>query len=160
MSKLYEIANDYAKLMSEDMDPEMIADTLEGMEGEFEDKLEQMLALVKNETAYAAALKAEAKNLTERAKATENRVNSIKQYIIKSMQTMEKASCTAGVHKLTVRKPVPSVFIEDIEALPMDFKEYKTELVADKNLIKEKLKLGEEIPGALLKLGKPSLMIK
>ena len=38
MSKLYEIANEYAKLMDSDLEPEMIADTIEGMEGEFTDE--------------------------------------------------------------------------------------------------------------------------
>ena len=45
MSKLYEIANDYAKLMDSDFDPEAIADTLVGMEGELTDKIEQLLAI-------------------------------------------------------------------------------------------------------------------
>ncbi|ABV04671.1 conserved hypothetical protein [Escherichia coli HS] len=50
MSKLYEIANEYAKLMDSDLEPEMIADTIEGMEGEFTDKIEQLLAIIKNES--------------------------------------------------------------------------------------------------------------
>ncbi|EMQ3385133.1 siphovirus Gp157 family protein, partial [Escherichia coli O3:H7] len=53
MSKLYEIANEYAKLMDSDLEPEMIADTIEGMEGEFTDKIEQLLAIIKNESGYA-----------------------------------------------------------------------------------------------------------
>ena len=47
VSKLYEIANEYAKLMDSDLEPEMIADTIEGMEGEFTDKIEQLLAIIK-----------------------------------------------------------------------------------------------------------------
>lgn len=47
MSKLYEIANEYAKLMDSDLEPEMIADTIEGMEGEFTDKIEQLLSVIK-----------------------------------------------------------------------------------------------------------------
>lgn len=160
MGKLYEIANDYAKLMSEDMDPEMIADTIEGIEGEFEDKLEQMLGLIKNEKAYSEALKAESKALADRSKATENRVTKIQQYIIKCMQTMEKSKLTAGVHSLTVRKPSVSVFIDDADKLPVDLVEYETTVKPDKNAIKIKLKAGEEIPGAHLKTGKPSLLIK
>ena len=46
MSKLYEIANEYAKLMDSDLEPEMIADTIEGMEGEFTDKIEQLLSVI------------------------------------------------------------------------------------------------------------------
>ncbi|VTP70507.1 Uncharacterised protein [Leclercia adecarboxylata] len=32
MTALYKIANDFAKLTDSDMDPEMIADTLDGIE--------------------------------------------------------------------------------------------------------------------------------
>lgn len=160
MTALYEIANDYAKLANEDMDPEMIADTLEGIEGEFTDKMEQVLAVVKNELALAEMLKAEAKNLAERAKACENRAGNIKQYIISSMTTMDKSKLNAGVHTITVRKPVASVQIDDVDSLPVYFVEYQTTAKPNKNLIKEKLKLGESIEGASLVLGKPSLIIK
>jgi uncharacterized coiled-coil DUF342 family protein len=160
MTALYEIANEYAKLANEDMDPEMIADTLEGIEGEFTDKIEQVLAVAKNELALAEMLKAEAKNLAERAKACQNRADNIKQYIISSMQTMDKTKLNAGIHTITVRKPVQSVQIDDVDSLPAEFVEYQTTAKPDKNLIKEKLKLGEEISGASLVLGKPSLLIK
>ncbi|MEL7307079.1 MAG: siphovirus Gp157 family protein [Pseudomonadota bacterium] len=160
MTALYEIANEYAKLANEDMDPEMIADTLEGIEGEFTDKIEQVLAVAKNELALAEMLKAEAKNLADRAKACQNRAENIKQYIIASMSTMEKTKLNAGIHTITVRKPVQSVHIDDVDSLPPEFVEYETTAKADKNLIKEKLKLGEEVNGASLVLGKPTLLIK
>lgn len=160
MTALYEIANEYAKLSNEDMDPEMIADTLEGIEGEFTDKMEQVLAVVKNELAMAEMLKVESKSLAERAKACENRANNIKQYIISSMKTMDKSKLNAGIHTLTVRKAVASVQIDDADSLPVDFVDYVTTVKPNKNLIKEKLKLGETIEGASLVLGKPSLTIK
>ena len=59
MASLYEVSSQYAALMSEDLPPEMIADTLEGIEGEFTDKVSAILALCKNESAYADSLKEE-----------------------------------------------------------------------------------------------------
>lgn len=160
MTALYEIANDYAKLANEDLEPEMIKDTLDGIEGEFTDKLEQILAIIKNNNGLAEMLKAEAKNLNDRAKALEAKSENLKQYIISSMATMEKSKMNAGIHTITVRKPVPSVQIDDVDSLPAEFVEYQTTVKPDKNLIKEKLKLGQEISGASLVLGKPSLLIK
>lgn len=160
MSKLYEIANEYAELSNSDMDAEMIADTLEGIAGEFEDKAENILAIIKNEQALELSLKAEAKNLSDRAKASANRVKSLKAYIASSMETMELKKLTAGVHALSVRKGSQSVQIDDLEKLPPTFVEYETMIKADKNLIKEKLKLGESVEGATLVTGKPSLIIK
>ena len=160
MSKLYEIANEYAELANSEMDAEMIADTLEGIQGEFEDKAEQVLAIIKNELALEEMLKAEAKSLTERAKASANKVANLKAYLAESMQTMDKKKINAGVHSLTVRKGVQSVNILDLESLPIDFVDYQTVIKPDKNLIKEKLKLGEKIEGAELVTGKSSLLIK
>ena len=46
MSKLYEIANEYAKLMDSDLEPEMIADTMAGAwKEELPDGLEQLLSV-------------------------------------------------------------------------------------------------------------------
>lgn len=160
MVKLYEIANEYAELANSDMDAETIADTLEGIEGEFSDKAEQILAIIKNEQAQELALKAEAKSLTDRAKASANRVEKLKHYLATSMETMDSTSIAAGIHKLIVRKGMTSVQIDDLEKLPPQFVEYKTEIKADKNLIKEKLKLGESIEGATLVIGKSTLLIK
>lgn len=160
MSKLYEIANEYAELSNSDMDAEMIADTLEGIAGEFEDKAENILAIIKNEQALELSLEAEAKNLSERAKASANRVKNLKAYIASSMETMELKKLNAGVHALSVRKGSQSVQIDDLEKLPPTFVEYETMIKADKNLIKEKLKQGEAVEGATLVTGKPSLIIK
>lgn len=160
MSKLYEIANEYAELANSEMDAEMIADTLEGIQGEFEDKAEQVLAIIKNEQALEEMLKAEAKSLTERAKASANKVTNLKRYLAESMETMDKKKINAGVHSLTVRKGVQSVNILDLEKLPIDFVDYQTVIKPDKNLIKEKLKLGESIEGAELVTGKSILLIK
>lgn len=158
--QLYKIANEFAALMAEDLDPEMIADTIEGIEGEFQDKTEQLLSIIKNQAALSSALKEEAKKLNERAKALEASNDRIKKYIVDSMNTIEKKKLNAGLHTLTVRAGVQSVEIEDEEALPMDFYEYVTSKKIDKNHIKNELKLGKEIAGAKLVTGKQTLLIK
>lgn len=160
MSALYEIANDYAALSNEDMDAEMIADTLEGIEGEFTDKAEQILAIIKNNSALEEALKAEAKSLTERAKALANKNENLKAYIASSMATMDKKKLNAGIHTITVRAGVKSAQIDDVSKLPSTYVEYKTETVPDKRAILAALKAGDEIEGATLKTGKQSLIIK
>ncbi|HCD6065363.1 TPA: siphovirus Gp157 family protein [Klebsiella oxytoca] len=160
MSKLYEIANDYAKLLDEDLEPELIADTLEGMEGELKDKIEQLLAICKNETGYAERLKEEAKSFNERAAATLNRVERIQEYISLALSTAGLKKIRAGIHQVTIRSPSESVEIVDSSALPAKFVEYETTIKPDKLAIKHELKAGHQIPGAQLKIGKPSLLIK
>lgn len=160
MTSLYEIANDFAKLTDSDMDPEMIADTLEAIEWELEGKIENCLAVIKNELAYAESLKAESKKLSERAKSSELRADRIKEYIAASLETAGKKSLKAGVHQVTVRAPSKSVEILDSGALPAEFVEYETNIKPDKLAIKKQLEAGIEVPGAQIKTGKPSLLIK
>ncbi len=160
MSSLYEIANDFARLMDSDMDPEMIADTLEGIEGEMEMKVENCLAIIKNELAYAEALKQESQSLTDRAKACVARTDRLKEYVAQSLQTAGRKSLKAGIHQVTVRAPVKSVEITDIDALPVELVEYQTTTKPDKLEIKKRLDAGMDVPGASIKSGKPSLIIK
>lgn len=160
MAALYKIANEYNALCNEDMDPELISDTLEGIEGEFTDKVEQILAVIKNEQSLAAALKAESKALSDRAKATENRIESMKRYIATSMLSADMKKLNAGIHAITIRKPSASLQIDNADLVPVDFKEYETVVKINKNAIKSELKLGKEIEGVSLVLGKPSLIIK
>lgn len=160
MTALYQIANDFAKLADSGMEPEMIADTLDGIEWELEAKVEQILAVCKNETAYAEALKEESKRLSERAAAAINRVASMKDYVAQSLQTAGKKSLKAGIHQVTVRAPSKSVDITDASALPSEFVEYETTIKPDKLAIKHQLEAGIVIPGAQIKLGKPSIIIK
>lgn len=161
MSKLYEIANQYAELANNDeFTPEMIADTLDGIEGEFEAKAEQVLAIIKNSLAEAEMLKAEVKKLNERAKSAANRADNLKAYLADSMATMDKTKINAGIHTLSIRKGVQSVQIDNAESIPIDYVEYETTIKPDKNLIKEKLKLGEVIAGVSLVTGKPTVLIK
>ena len=160
MTALYQIANDFAKLTDSDMSPEMIADTLDGIEWELEAKVEQILAVCKNELADAEALKEEARRLIERAKASENRVVSLKEYVARSLETAGKKSMKAGLHQVTVRAPSKSVEITDVNAIPPDFVEYETTIKPDKLAIKHQIEAGIDIPGAQLKVGKPSLIIK
>ncbi|KHT21029.1 siphovirus Gp157 family protein [Pectobacterium brasiliense] len=160
MTALYQIANDFAKLSESDMDPDMITDTLDGIEWELEAKVEQILAICKNESAYADMLKEESKKLSDRAKATENRVTRMKDYVASSLETAGKKSLKAGVHQVSIRAPGKSVEITDASAIPAQFVEYDTVIKPDKLAIKHQIEAGIEVPGAIIKTGKPSLIIK
>ena len=160
MSKLYEIANEYAELENSGLEPEFIADTLEGIKGELEDKVENILKLIKNEQAYTEALKAEAKSFSERAQSSQRKVDSLKEYLVSSIQTSGLKSVRAGTMSATVRAPSKSVEVIDVSKIPLDYVEFETVTKPDKLAIKKLLEAGQEVPGCELKTGKPSLLIK
>lgn len=160
MAELYKIAGEYAALMSEDLPAELIADTLEGIEGEFSDKVSAILSLCKNESAYADSLKAEAKSLNDRASSINNKVERLRQYIVDCMTQAEMKRVRAGVHEVTLRAASKVVEITDAMVIPVDLVEFETVVKPNKLEIKRRILAGEEIPGASLKDGKQSLMIK
>lgn len=160
MSKLYEIANQYAELENSGLEPDFIADTLAGIQGEFEDKVENVLKLIKNEQAYAEALKAEAKSFSERAKVSENKIESLKAYLVSSIEVAGLKSVRAGMMSVSLRAPSKSVEVTDATKIPVDYVEFDTVIKPDKLAIKKLLEAGQEVPGCELKTGKPSLLIK
>lgn len=160
MTQLYKIANSFAELANSDLPAEMIADTLEGIEGEMEIKVEQCLAIIKNELAYASALRGESDNLQLRARQSERRVERLKTYISESLSTTGKSTLKAGVHQVTVRSGSKSVEITNVDDIPVDFVKYDTTVTPDKAAIKKQIEAGFEVPGATIKIGKPSLIIK
>ena len=160
MTQLYKIANSFAELANSDLPAEMIGDTLEGIEGEMEMKVEQCLAIIKNEQAYSAALRKEAAKFDERARQAESRVERLKTYISESLSTTGKSTLKAGVHQVTVRSGSKSVEITNVDDIPVDFVKYDTTVTPDKAAIKKQIEAGFQVPGATIKIGKPSLIIK
>lgn len=160
MSKLYEIANEYAELENSGLEPEFIADTLEGLKGTLEDKVENVLKLIKNEQAYSESLKQEAKSFSERARAVDNKIESMKQYLVSSIETAGLKSVRAGTMAVTLREPSKSVEVTDVSKIPTQYVDFETITKPDKLAIKKLLEAGQAVPGCELKTGKPSLLIK
>ena len=82
MSSLYEVTGNILALqemLENPMDDEdVLADTLEAVQGEYEAKLEAYCKVIKNIEADMEALKAEAKRLTDKRKTLESNVDRLK----------------------------------------------------------------------------------
>jgi predicted nuclease with TOPRIM domain len=87
--RLYELTADLLTLqeMLEDtVDDQCLLDTLEGVQGEYEIKLEAYCKVIKNLEADMEALKSEAKRLTDRRKVLEGNVERLKKAMYDSMK--------------------------------------------------------------------------
>ena len=109
--QLYKLTDEMLELQDSGMTPEDIADTIEGMELEFNDKIEQTLSLIKNMEAEATAFEAEAERLSDIASRKLKSVDKIKEYIKGEMVRLEKVKVSTGVHSLTVRKPLKKLSV-------------------------------------------------
>ena len=154
--KLYEIAADYQRFIEAvengEIPEEVIADTLESITAELEDKADNIACLIKNLTAEAGAIKAEEENLSSRRKTKENQIKRMKEYLSDVLQKSGFTKLETARNKISFRKS-ESVGIEDETAFIKwaaehneSFLTYKDPTI-NKTEIKKALANGEEIAG-------------
>ncbi len=159
------LANDMQKLQqlletSDDITPEMIADTMEGIEMALADKLDAAYIHVRNLDGLAKTCDEEAKRLAERKKSFENRAKSIKQYVLNCMLTAGLDKLKTTTNTFTARKGVASVIIDNEALLPDEMVAVQTLIAPDKKAIKEAIENGVDIPGAHIEIGARSLQVR
>ena len=158
--QLYKLTDEMLELQDSGMAPEDIADTIEGMELEFNDKIEQTLSLIKNMEAEAAAFKAESKRLNDIASSKLKSVDKIKEYIKGEMVRLEKVKVSTGVHSLTVRKTLKKLNIVNDKKIPPEWFDVKVTQSPKKKEMLAALKDGQKIEGVEIVMGESSLIIK
>ena len=157
--KLYEIAEQYRaflEMLSDtdndlSIDDQVVTDTLEAIEGEFEVKAVNTAAVIKTVQAEADAIAEAMKSMKARQKALENRADSLKSYLLHNMQAMGLQKIKHPYFNISVNKSPESVFIQDESLIGDEFK--KVVVTIDKTLIKEALKAGDNVAGCALVRG-------
>jgi hypothetical protein len=147
MLKLYEIPEEYRKLMAQvdeangELTSEM-EESLNAIEANIEAKVDGVVTLIKEAEGESASFAAEIKRLQERKKACDNRAKNLASYVIKTMDQigMDKVKTT----RFTVAPQFagrPSISWTGLpEEIPDEFKRTKHEL--DGNAAFEAWKLG------------------
>jgi len=162
---LYEINQTYQeffdKVESGEIPEEAVSDTLESLDGEFEDKADNIACYIKSLLSDAQAIKAESDSLLERAKAKKAKADRLTDYLYQAFKVRGKDKLETTRNVLKIRKSPPAVQIDD-EAAFIDWAQGWEETTPfttihkptiNKAAIKEALKAGEEIPHAKLVSG-------
>ena len=125
-----------------------------------EEKLENVACWVKNLSAYIDGAKAEEKNLADKRRAAERRVESLKAWLLAAMTRADGTTDRLKTARasISVRRNPPTT-VGDDELLPWTYKTVKQVITPDKAAIKAALLAGQEVPGAHLEYGR-SVMIK
>lgn len=159
--KLYELAEQYRDLATiEDMDPQALSDTLEGISGEIEKKAEAIVAVRANMDSSISAIDAEIKRLTERKRLIQAREKSMREYLRHNMSTAGIKKIECPLFSITLAAGRDIVEIEDVNAIPDDYVDIETNVKPDKRRIIAALKKGEPVNGASLKKSAESVRIK
>ena len=141
MSTLYELTGQYLALMeiAEEADPDVLRDTLEGINGEFEDKADNCAKVIRNLEGNVEAIKAEIERLEKKKKGWENSIQSIKKDLERSMIITGKRKFKTLLFSFGIQKNTPSVNVKDASKVPAQFWK-KQDPKLDRTSLKEFLK--------------------
>lgn len=155
--KLYEIEADYLRFMdmveNGEIPEDCIADTLESIQAELEDKADNIACMIKNMIAETEAIKAEENNLATRRKSKEKQIEWYKQYLSNALQNSGYDKLETARNKITFRNSSKvnvaneTAFIEWAKKNNESLLTYK-EPTINKTAIKEAFADGVDIVGA------------
>ncbi len=156
MTALYELTAQYQKLFDlavqfEDEDQQAFLDTMEGLEGEIEQKFEALCKIKVSIEAQQEGLKTEIARLQARAKTCSNNIDRIKNYIFIQMQQFGTTKLKAGIFSIGIQNSPPSLSIPDESKVPQEFVQMCP--VIDRAAIKDAIKNGRTVDGCELVTG-------
>lgn len=156
MKKLQALAEDG------ELTQEMIADTLEGLEGMLGDKLDAAMSVVRDFLGNAEKCDAESKRLAERKKMWANQAGMLSKYMLDCMIAAGSDSIKTATNTFSARKGSKRLIIDDEELLPDEYVESYTEIInkVKSDELKKALQAGTEIKGAHLEVGPRSLAVR
>ena len=147
---LYELSITFQEVQNMELDPEVMQDTLDSIEGAIENKAENIAKLIRNLESDVSAYKEEEDRLKTKRQATENKVKWLKTYLEDNMKLTGKTKFKSGMFNFSIQKNPASVNIIDERIIPEEFLIPQLPKI-DKTALKDVLKNGVEVPGAELK---------
>lgn len=155
--KLYELTAQFKSLelleSSEDLPPEVIRDTLEGLEGQLQDKATNVGLFIRNLESVADAIDTAAETMRLRGARLRKRAQSLQDYLLFNMQATGITKIESPYFTLAVKNNPPTVVIDSENLIPAEFMRTlppppPPEPVPDKAAIARAIKAGVEVPGA------------
>jgi SMC interacting uncharacterized protein involved in chromosome segregation len=164
MSALHEITSNHKELMkmvdNDELSIEDVADTMDMIEGEFNDKAMSLVAVKDNMETDVTAIDAEIKRLTARKKGIKNRQASMIEYLRSNMEALKITNIKCPLFSITLAKGRDIVQIDDESKIHTDYLNIKTSTIPMKKEILATLKAGKKVDGASLAKSKTSIRIK
>ncbi len=163
--KLYELGNQYqrirdlAEMAGTEEDAKAFQDTLEGITGELDEKVDRIAALMTEFDADCDALKNEEARLEARRKSIESNRARLAEYTLHCLQDAGIEKCKGPRFTVMVSKNPPRVVIDDAAKIPEAFVRMEWVTTPEKAAIRDALKAGKEVPGTHLEQGE-SLRIR
>lgn len=162
--KLYEVAEAFAQIQdflnNAETDDEIVAikEVLVDYECQFEEKVENIVYLIKNAQSDVEALKKEELRLAEKRKAAERKIESMKDYLFGAFMQTGTERIKYPQFTVAIRNNAESVNVKDVTKIPQDYFVPQPPKL-NKAGLKKAIQSGVEIEGAELVRNK-SLQIR
>lgn len=155
MANLFDISKRYINILelaeNPDIPSEVFEEALREMDGELNEKLENIVAFIRSLEGDVSTIKNEVDRLNSRKKAAENKINSLKRYMEECLRAVNKTKIKTSLNTISIQKNAPSVNVLDEKLIPKEFRKEEVVVSIDKKSILFKLKEGIEIEGCELK---------
>lgn len=149
---LFELNQTYRDLEErEDLDSEVLADTLDSIDDAREIKLDNIAYWIEKNKMQLDWLSEKLKDLRAKQTSLNNLNRSLQDYMTRALDDAGIKELQTENHILKPRNYKASVIVDSLDNLPEEFKQTKTEVTADKKELYKALKDNQEIPGAHLK---------
>ncbi len=155
-TSLYLIATQYKQaaetLAQLDLDEQTMADTLESIGGELEEKVINLAMMTRNLESSAEQIQQAAQAMNERAQKLIHRAAKIREYLVNTLNYVGIKKFDNPYFKLAVQKNPGAVVIDKDASIPTEFMRQPPlpEPVPDKERIKKALQANVNVPGCQL----------
>lgn len=162
-TNLYDLTGEMLQLqdllMDPDIDPQLIEDTIESLDFDYEKKLEGYAKIIKNFEALTEASKKEEERIKDRRKYFESQVESMKRRIKDSMIVLNKKQVRTAIFLFSLKQGQPKLFIDNEAEIPKEYLIPQPSKIKAKEL-KDFLKKSGDTAYAHLEDGEPTLQMK
>lgn len=152
--KLYEARNAMIESLDiflesdqDEMDQEMYEENMGYLRSELANKSSNIIKYIFNINSDVSGIKEEVDRLSKLKKSKENKVKSLKEYLISTMESLNKSKIETDLGVYGLRRS-SKVDIWNPEVIPNEYIREKKEISFDKKSISADLKLGKVIEGA------------
>lgn len=162
---LYEIKDEIVSLQNIEADgdeslEEAIHNSLDDLQLDFNDKIDNIVKMNQSIDGDISLIDAEIKRLQARKQSFKKRQESMKKYVIKNMQELDKKTIKTALFSVSCVDGRDKVVIDNELEIPSDFVNIKVVESPDKKALLDAIKSGQNIEGCHVEKSDNNLRIK
>jgi hypothetical protein len=154
MPPLYIIADEYLELlwlMAEgEIEESLFNEFLEDVSADFSKKSANVASFFLSLESQAEQIKISEQRMKKRRESLLKNSQRLRDYLLMQMQSINQKEISTPEYLIRIRNNPPKIDIVSEAILPDEFKEEVSTIRIDKTSIKEAIKAGNVVPGALL----------